>query len=221
MRWIVLLCALAGALAWGVLLYPGARDQMPEATPADDTALLGPGAETPEPESPRAPTQELAAAPAAAPTAPTPSAPTAEPGAPLDRPPTDETLPTRMGPVDQLRARYDEDSRDSAAGPAEQRIRDLFGTSQVPAELLRRVICTQRVCKLELRWSRERHNAYVIVMMSLVGDFSQELAADTPGADLGGGVHPIEVFVSREAPPLKADVEEPEPGAQPEAPAAP
>lgn len=153
------------------------------AAPSDAAGLSGPA--------------PAASAPAAAPT----------PGAPPERVrPTAEQLqrearPEQMGPVERLKAAYESDARDRDAGETEQRIRKQLTQDEIPATLVRRVSCVKTVCKIELNWRQGDGHAYMIALMNLVSQVSQELAAEPLGNDEGQAMYPIDVYVSRVVPP--------------------
>lgn len=148
-----------------------------------------------------------AAEPVATPaTAPSQDRPAADPPSSSQR-----ARPERMGPIDELEAAYQSDVRDPEAGEAEERIRGQLEHEDIPAELLRRVSCVKSVCKLELRWTSDDNQAYMIAMMSLVSNISQKVAATPVGEDHGEDAYPIDVYVSRIEPPYKLPA-----GSQPE-----
>lgn len=109
--------------------------------------------------------------------------------------------PSRMGPVDELKAAYESDVRDAEAPETEQRIRAHFDQVDVPPELVRSISCVKTVCKLELRLSAGLKEAYMVAMMNLVSHVSQEIAMEPVGPDENQVVLPIDVYVSRVVPP--------------------
>jgi hypothetical protein len=115
-----------------------------------------------------------------------------------------EARPERMGPVDKLKAAYESDPRDPDAGATEALIRKQLEQPEIPVGMLRRVSCVKTVCKLELRWTSDDRQAYMIAMMSLVNHVSQELAAEPVGQDDGQLTLPIDVYVSRIVPSFEA-----------------
>jgi len=105
-----------------------------------------------------------------------------------------------MGPVEELKAAYKSDVRDSEAGDVEEQIRGHFKHEELPEQLLRNVSCVKSACKLELNWTAGDKQAYMIVMMNLVSHVSQKIAAE-PVGNGGEAVHPIDVYLSRTEPP--------------------
>jgi hypothetical protein len=163
---------------------------MPEAGLAAGDAVPTP----PEKEPEETEEEEGAATPAIAPS---------PVNAPDERP-RDEHRPEKMGPVDELKAAYERDTRDNDAGATEARIREQFKQAEIPEGMLRRVSCVKSACKLELRWTVGDSHAYMIAMMGLVKNVSQELGAVPVGADEGQQVHSIDVYVSRIVPSYEA-----------------
>jgi hypothetical protein len=108
--------------------------------------------------------------------------------------------PQKMGPFEELKASYDRDQRDAEAGATEQRIRELLKQPDIPEGMIRRVSCVKSVCKLEL--SVDDLQSYMVLMMGLVSNISEKLAAAPVGEDEGQQVHPMDVYVSRIEPPL-------------------
>jgi hypothetical protein len=117
---------------------------------------------------------------------------TPDPPAPADAPP-----PSPEGPLQELGSAYDRESRDPKSAPAEARIRALFGTPEVPADMLRDVSCHETVCKVGVYWSVEQQNAYMIALMGMINDFGDRIAWRPDGAPDRAGRHPMDVFVVR------------------------
>ena len=109
--------------------------------------------------------------------------------------------PQKMGPFEELKASYERDERDAEAGATEQRIRELLKQPDIPEGVVRRVSCVKSVCKLELSVSDLQ--SYMVLMMGLVSNISEKLAAAPAGEDEGQQVHPMDVYVSRVVPPIK------------------
>ena len=182
-------------LVGAVLLFSGggepsapAPTAMEVPTPMPETELVAGDAVPPPPDEEPEETEEGEGA------APPASAPS-----PKEAP--KERRPEKMGPVDERKAAYEHDARDSDSGEIEERIREQFKQADVPEGMLRRVSCGKSACKLELRWTVGDSQAYMIAMMNLVSHVSRKIAAAPVGNDEGQEVHPIDVYVSRLEPP--------------------
>ena len=78
------------------------------------------------------------------------------------------------------------------------RIGALFGGADVPAEMLQNASCRKAVCRLQLRWTRERAAAYVSVYQSLHQEFGPEVGVDPIGElDSDDGHQQVDLYVAR------------------------
>jgi len=187
---------VAIVLVWAVVLLSSSDDQpAPEQTsneaaePAIEQQVAEPNLERP-------------GEPSAAPTPAAAAAPPSPKRIPSDQlPPDYQSRPEKLGPVAELKAAYDSDPRDPAAGATEERIRGHLKQEEISPELVRSVSCVKSVCKLEMNWKSDERHGYMIAMMSLISHVSQQVAADPVGDNDGQEVHPIDVYVSRVVPP--------------------
>jgi hypothetical protein len=190
------------------------RDLPTEEVAADpEVAAAGaPAAEPAQPEpaaEPEAPAEPEKSAPAAAPAAADPAAKLAkpEPGQPSDpeadnpdEEEGDEPPPPvqASGPTSVLKEAFDKQTRDALwAKDSEARISAMF-SGDVPAEMLQNASCRKAVCRLQLRWTRERAEAYVSVYQSLHQEFGPEVGVEPIGEpDADDGHQQVDVYVAR------------------------
>lgn len=192
---VIIVVVGALVLIWAALYFPNesSAPRADQRTPVE--APPSAPAPAPAPTQPESPPPPTPAPQRPAAVQPAPSEERAAAAAPQ------EMRPERMGPVDELKAAYENDPRDAEAGAMEERIRGHIEGVENASELVRKVTCVKSVCKLELRWTPALKEAYMGAMMNLVARASQKLAADPIGADDGQAVRPIDVYVSRIEPP--------------------
>jgi hypothetical protein len=188
-------------LVGAVLLFSGGGEPSAPAPTAIEVPTPMPETELAADDAVPAPEEEIEEAQGTA----APASATSPKREPNDERPREEHRPEKMGPVDELKAAYDHDTRDNDAGEVEERIREQFKQVDVPEGMLRRVTCVKSACKLELRWTVGDSQAYMIAMMGLVKNVSEKLAAVPVGEDEGQQVHSIEVYVSRIVPSYEAN----------------
>jgi hypothetical protein len=183
--------------------------------PDTEVAAAGTAAAEPEPDpaaEPEAPGAEKSAPGTAAadPNAkPDPSAKPAKPeGAQPGDPEADnpdeevgEELPPPVqasGPTTVLKAAFDTQPRDALwAKDTEARITGMF-TGDVPIEMLQNASCRKAVCRLQLRWTRDRAEAYVSIYQSLHQEFGPEVGVEPIGQpDAEDGHQQVDVYVAR------------------------
>jgi hypothetical protein len=203
--WIAVALVGTAAVLWMLMGWPTGRP--PRAAPSSaggapvDEALV---AEPPpsEPEPPAAAAPPAAADPSAKPAPRAPSEPEPAPAANL--PP-----PEKTGPVDELKARFANESRDPRASDLEKSIEAAFKNDDVPAALLGSIECRRSVCKVETRWSADRAigfmSAFTRLLMLPPGSttpqvFDTNLAVSPEGAPDANGVRTVDVYLARLAP---------------------
>jgi hypothetical protein len=102
--------------------------------------------------------------------------------------------------VDELKALFASEPRDSAAPQFESKVEAAFRHEGVPAALFKSVPCRQSVCKIELRWAPERSLGYMIGMTVLSGDFDKAPPAIDPvGEPAADGTLRVDVYWPRPA----------------------
>jgi hypothetical protein len=186
---------IAALLVAGLLLWWWSAATTPDAKPHDHAQ---PEAHEPAPAVAAAPAQGAAAAPAAEaepdegaePAAP--AAPEADPAPTMPGPPSEP-----MGPVAGLKHAFETDPVDPQAIAAERELRALVGGPEVPVEMLERVICRKRVCKLELVWLPDKPLAYMGLGMKVSTEISPDIAVD-PHAPDAKGVRRYDLYVPRD-----------------------
>lgn len=201
LRWLLALGLPVVVLLLWLLAIPQPRQVVLPAAPAEEApppnepTPAGSGA-APEPAAPPAP-PSAAAPPAAAPAAEKPSTPT-ETTASAFPPPRTEGL------VDEYKASYAREARDSAAQQAESAVQAAFRTADVPPGLFESVLCHQTICKIEVHWSAQREPGYMGAMMRVVGSVGQKIAVESLGEPDANGNSELNVYVVR-GPTLTAD----------------
>jgi len=128
------------------------------------------------------------AAPAAAPGAPGPGEETRPPPKP----------PGMAGPIDVLKHAYETQARDALwASDTEKRIGAMFGTKEVPAEMLTAASCRTAVCRIELRWTTADAEAFLGVHERLSHDFSEIGIQPIPAAEDEPDQHRVDLYLAR------------------------
>ncbi|MET0384549.1 MAG: hypothetical protein ABW321_01255, partial [Polyangiales bacterium] len=176
------------ALLWMAVIWPVDKD----APPPSEPSAAGEEAEAPsepEPEPAPAPPQPSAAKPpeqepdpvVAAPQPP--AAPAAQAPANQVRPmaPATEPFAEPHGPIEDYRAQFAAEPRDSAASDVEKTVRDAF-QPELDTSLFRNVLCRQSLCRVEMRWSPGAIGAYVAAMGRMSPHFDRTFAAAPLGA---------------------------------------
>jgi hypothetical protein len=84
--------------------------------------------------------------------------------------PVESPPPVRSGPVDDLERLFATEPRASTIHGVESLIEQGFRSSELPAELLKSVICRSTVCKIETHWRPDRSvgfaSAFARLLMS-------------------------------------------------------
>ena len=204
--------ALCAALVWIVLGW-----NPPKETGDTDVAPAEPEA---PPSTPTPPPATAAPAPSEQPTAPSEPAPAtpaqaADPAsaqAPAEE--VQETIPapTLIGPVDELKKSFENEPRASGSRALEASIEATFRRPEVPAGLLKSVLCRTTVCRIETRWSPERGQGFLSAAMNLVANpggeptpFDPNLGISPEGEPDADGTRAIDVYLKRSAPPNAAN----------------
>jgi hypothetical protein len=212
----VVALVLAAALLWIVTGWQ-TRDQGSHRSDEIDDAVAPSAAADPAAPSERAPAANIAQ-PGVAPSAPSvPTAPAAPiapaaPAAPIVREPAppvaDLPAPEKTGPVDELKALFASEPRDSAAGSFEKQIEAAFRGNEVPPGLLKSVLCHSTVCRVETRWSPERGIGFMAAFTRLMmapdgrpaGQFDSGLAVSPEGEPDAHGTRAVDVYLKRIVP---------------------
>jgi hypothetical protein len=197
-RWLLALGLLAAVLLLWVLAVPQPEKLAAPAEPAvarPEPAALNPPSQAARPASDPLPAPTPPPA-SAAPTAPTPS-PAAE--ALMNRPPP----PKAEGPIDEYKAKYEHEPRDSTAQSAESSVQSAFQQPDVPAGLLKAVLCRQTICKIEVRWAEDRAPGYMAGLMRVFSSVGQEMAFEPRGGPDATGNYELNVYVLRGLEPPK------------------
>ena len=198
----------AAAIWWAVLWGPAEPDAEELAATAPVTEAAPTPPTSPRPQKPTEPT-----APAAPPD--TDNAPSADPApAAPQAPPPQQAAPTaadqipapeRTGPVDELKAAFDSEPRDSNASDFESAIQAAFRRPEVPSGLVKSVLCRTSVCKVETRWTPAGATGFMGAFMNLVASpegasnrkFGPEIAVAPEGAPDANGERSIDVYLKR------------------------
>lgn len=185
---------LLGGLLWVIVVWP-----MPHTPEPPAAAPSSAGYDAPAPVLPDRPRS----APAAAVSVKTDQA--APEPAPIEgkqasvpaQPPTPLLFSEPHGPVDEYKARYASEPRDSAASDAESLVAAAFKPTDGRAQFLRNVLCRETICRMELNFSDGEIGPYVAAMTRLTLNFDREFAINPlPNPD-GLQPRPVEVFLKR------------------------
>ena len=188
----------AAAIWWAVLWEPTARD-------AEEPAAVAPVTEPAAVPTP--PPSERAEAPIAPPVdAPRADPPPSPSPTQQDAPSAPEQIPApeRTGPVDERKAAFASEPRDSNATEPETLIQEAFRRPDATG-LLKGVLCRSSVCKIETRWTPARAAGFMGAFMSLVASpdgapslkFDHEIAISPEGAPDSSGEQAIDVYLKR------------------------
>lgn len=201
--WIALALVVTAGVLWIVTSWSTRNE--PQAAPSETVTVDVPAAA--EPIAARAPEEEPAPA---APLDPAPPTPAAEPHEPTAAPSQPDVSPLpppeRTGPVDELKARFEKEPRDSSAGALEKHIEAAFRTSDVPAGLLKSVLCRRTVCRVQTRWTPERAIGFMAgftrLLMIPPDDprprlLDSNLAISPEGEADEGGERLVDVYIAR------------------------
>lgn len=85
-----------------------------------------------------------------------------------EEPPQTFPRPERNGPVDEYKALYARESRDSTALSAERDIEAAFRTKHIPPGLLESVVCRSSVCRVRTRWSPDHAEGFMMALTALL-----------------------------------------------------
>lgn len=186
-------------LAWGPFLYAeltsdpaetkgrelpdeqaGAADQV---AVIEDDARDAAVAKTDEPapeavEAPAAPGTEL---PTDNPEVKVQVDPAHDPAAPVEDEET-PVPPVASGQVEVYKRAFETQPRDALwAADTETRLRALFGSDELPKEMLHQAACRKAVCRVEIVWSEELADSYALFEKAVLDTFGGELAVDPQG----------------------------------------
>jgi hypothetical protein len=127
-----------------------------------------------------------------------PGAAPVDPGAGEETPPPPPKPPEMAGPVDVLKHAYETQARDALwASDTEKRIAAMFGTKEVPAEMLTAASCRTAVCRVELRWTSADAQAFLGVHEHLSHDFSNIGIQPMSAADDEPDHHRVDLYLAR------------------------
>jgi len=171
---------------WALLFLRVSRDRMTGPSTSGSAESVSRSVPVESPAAARAqPPQAPAAVPPTVPAAP--QAPQAR-----ELPP-----PIALGKVEAFKRAHARQPRDAQAAAAEAQIETLFGTELVPRELLVAATCRKTVCRIRVRWSKQRALAYGHFLMA-AGVKVRETAVEPLGVPDRTGNLEIDVYVLRE-----------------------
>lgn len=192
--------ALGLALIWALLTWnPVDRSQESETTAT--ATEPAPSAPVVQPAAPAAsPSQPLAHAPEPPASAPTPAADPAQN-------PEDSAwpVPESSGPVAELKRVFEGEPRASSAVAAESAIHTGFVGPAVKPALLESVLCHTSVCRVRMRWTKDRALGFMAGLMHVITDpvegvqFEQNLAIDQASEPNAAGERTIDVYLKLQA----------------------
>jgi len=186
--------------ALGTPEHPAQAPAEPAEPPAEPAAAAQTAEDQAHPAAPVAPGE-----PGATAQPPTPAAPPAEGVAEVpDEGEGEEEVegepepPTSSGPVAVLRQAFERQPRDALwASDTEHKLRGLFGTTDVPAELLSETSCRSSVCRVDMKWTPEQATAYVGVYEASTRLSGTELAVEPVGEADEHGALPVHLYLTR------------------------
>jgi hypothetical protein len=115
-----------------------------------------------------------------------------------EEPPPPPKPPGMAGPIDVLKHAYETQARDALwASDTEKRIGAMFGTKEVPAEMLTAASCRTAVCRIELRWTTADAQAFLGVHERLSHDFSEIGIQPIPAAEDEPDHHRVDLYLAR------------------------
>lgn len=163
---------------------------MPQARPTPQP----PAASAPEPPAdPEADEPRALPAPAPAPAAPPEQVASKSPFGHMPAPEPD-------GPLDELRGRFESESRASSAHVMESLAKRAFENPNVDPGLFESVLCHQTVCRIRMRWTSDRMISYIAALTILHTEFGPEHAVSPAKADDADGTRALEVYVRERRP---------------------
>jgi hypothetical protein len=106
--------------------------------------------------------------------------------------------PVAEGPTEVLKHAFDTQPRDALwAKDAEARIAGMFGTTDVPAEMLQTATCRKAVCRVEVRWTRDRAPAFVSVFQAAKQGFGSAVGILPVGTLDEDGHQQVDLYLAR------------------------
>lgn len=96
-----------------------------------------------------------------------------------------------------LKAAYENETRDALwAGDAEARLLGMLGAAQMPADVIESTHCQKTVCRIELSWNQEFHEAYTKAYDNLRDTFGANIGVAP--LDTQADVERVAMYVPRE-----------------------
>lgn len=106
--------------------------------------------------------------------------------------------PSAAGPVDALKHAYETQPRDALwASDTEARVGALFGSKEIPAEMLKNASCRRAVCRVKLNWSAETAPGFVALNQRIAPEFGPELAIAPIASHDGEDVREVDLYLLR------------------------
>lgn len=112
----------------------------------------------------------------------------------------DAPLPKAQGPVNELKAAFDNEPRDALwAKDAESKIAAVFTGEDMPETLLDKSACQKTVCRVDVTWSQENAAPYLDAVEELHRVFGADyaIAPQAPADKEGEDAQAIHVYVMR------------------------
>jgi hypothetical protein len=112
----------------------------------------------------------------------------------------DAPLPKPQGPVNELKAAFDNEPRDALwAKDAESKIAAAFTGEDMPETLLDKSACQKTVCRVDLTWSQENAAPYLDGVEELHRAFAADyaIAPQAPADKEGEDALAVHVYVMR------------------------
>jgi hypothetical protein len=112
----------------------------------------------------------------------------------------DTPLPKAQGPVNELKAAFDNEPRDALwAKDAESKIAAAFTGEDMPDSLLEKSACQKTVCRVDVTWSQENAAPYLDAVEELHRQFGNDyaIAPQAPADKEGEDALAVHVYVMR------------------------
>jgi hypothetical protein len=182
--WLIAVALLSLAAVWWMASVP--REDLADNKPT-------------EPQLPAAEAPAKVTAPASAQPVhePSPAASAPAQAQPTQPEREQQLLVPRQGPVAELERKFEAESRPSAARELEATIETTFRRPPLDPQLLHAVTCRQSICKLELRWSKERMDDYMIAITQLLPSFEDAVGVSPAADQPEDGQFDVTVYLQR------------------------
>jgi len=115
-------------------------------------------------------------------------------------------VPEASGPIAEYKQAFESEPRASNAIDAESAIHTGFVGPAVQPGLVDSILCRTSVCRVRMRWTKERAFGFMAGLMHVITDpvegvaFEQQMAIDQPTDPNAAGERTIDVFLKLRPP---------------------